>query len=147
MFCRPPRASLQARPQPCLRDIIVAEILSLVTATGLILATDRFGRRLVVFAASVSSSLTLLLVGVLGQVGHTKPLQDFLIFVVCIWALGNNARESLSPLPELISNGRQLTLQSRTARLGLCGRGRLAASPREDRGPGGCHVRRVRPDV
>lgn len=71
-------------------------MLSLVTATGLILATDRFGRRLVVFAASVSSSVTVLLVGVLGQVGHTKPLQDFLIFVVCIWALGNNARESLA---------------------------------------------------
>lgn len=69
-------------------------ILSLVTATGLILATDRFGRRLVVFAASILCSLALLLVGILGQVGHTKPLQDFLIFVACLWALGNNARES-----------------------------------------------------
>lgn len=76
-----------------LRDIRAA-ILSLVTATGLILATDRFGRRLVVFAASILCSLALLLVGVLGQVGHTKPLQDFLIFVACLWALGNNARES-----------------------------------------------------
>lgn len=65
-----------------------------MTATGPILATDRFGRRLVVFAASILCSLALLLVGVLGQVGHTKPLQDFLIFVACLWALGKNARES-----------------------------------------------------
>lgn len=71
----------------------VSEILSLVTATSLILLTDRFGRRLVVVIASVLCSVTLLVVGVLGQVEHTKPLQGFLIFTVCLWALGNNARK------------------------------------------------------
>ncbi|KAI3393082.1 hypothetical protein diail_4753 [Diaporthe ilicicola] len=70
----------------------IMAILSLITATGLILATDGLGRRLVVFAASILCSFALLLVGVLGQVGHPKPLQDFLIFVACLWALGNNAR-------------------------------------------------------
>lgn len=81
---------------PCSRDVFAA-ILSLITATGLMLAVDRFGRRQVVIAASILCSLALLVVGVLGQVGHSKPLQDFLIFVACLWALGNNARES-SPI-------------------------------------------------
>ncbi|KAH7361326.1 sugar transporter [Pyrenochaeta sp. MPI-SDFR-AT-0127] len=69
----------------------IMAIISLITATCLILATDRFGRRLVVLAAAILCSFALLLVGILGQVEKTKPLQNFLIFVGCLWSLGNNA--------------------------------------------------------
>lgn len=72
---------------------LLVAIISLVTATCLILATDKFGRRLVVFMASILCSLALLLVGVLGQVKQTGALKNFLIFVGCLWSLGNNARK------------------------------------------------------
>ncbi|PSN71411.1 MFS general substrate transporter [Corynespora cassiicola Philippines] len=69
----------------------IMAIISLVTATCLILATDTFGRRIVVFASSILCTVALLLVGILGQVPQTDALKNFLIFVGCLWSLGNNA--------------------------------------------------------
>ncbi|KAF1955372.1 MFS general substrate transporter [Byssothecium circinans] len=95
---------------------IIMAIISLITATCLILATDRFGRRLVVLGAAILCSLALLLVGILGQVEKTKPLQDFLIFCGCLWSLGNNALGQLGWA--FVGEVSSQRLRARTAGLG-----------------------------
>lgn len=46
--------------------------------------------------ASSLCSVALLLVGILGQVPQTEALKNFLIFVGCLWSLGNNARKYIA---------------------------------------------------
>ncbi|EKG12548.1 General substrate transporter [Macrophomina phaseolina MS6] len=69
----------------------ILTVISFATATCLILATDTFGRRPVVLASAIGCTVAMLLVGILGQVEKTKPLQNFLIFVACVWSFFNNA--------------------------------------------------------
>jgi hypothetical protein len=71
----------------------LSAIISLVVSVTLILFTDRFGRRLVVFGAAICCTATLLLVGILGQVEKTASLKNFLIFVACLWSAGSSARK------------------------------------------------------
>ena len=40
----------------------------------------------------------MLVVGILGLVPKTTPLNNFLIFVACVWSFCSNARKSLSRL-------------------------------------------------
>lgn len=68
-------------------------IIALLTSITLILVTDKFGRRLIVFVAAIVCTLTMLVVGILGFVPKTSPLQNFLIFVACVWSFFSNARE------------------------------------------------------
>ncbi|KAM0325873.1 hypothetical protein ACHAQA_007176 [Verticillium albo-atrum] len=68
--------------------------ISLFTATSLILITDKFGRRPVVFVSAVGCTLAMLLVGVLGLLEKTMPLQNFLIFVACVWSFFSNALDT-----------------------------------------------------
>lgn len=49
------------------------------------------GRRLAVLIASAICTVTMLIVGILGLVPHSQPLQNFLIFVACVWSFGSNA--------------------------------------------------------
>lgn len=69
-------------------------VISLLTATCLIVATDKLGRRLAVLLATVICTVTMLAVGILGLVPRSStPLRNFLIFVACLWSFGSNARE------------------------------------------------------
>ncbi|KAM6522876.1 hypothetical protein FALCPG4_012491 [Fusarium falciforme] len=63
--------------------------IQLFTAICLIFMTDRFGRRNMVFTAVIVCTGTLLVVGILAFVDKTKPIQNFLIFVACVWAFAN----------------------------------------------------------
>lgn len=58
--------------------------------------TDRFGRRNMVFTAVIVCTGTLLVVGTLAFVDKTKPVQNFLIFVACVWAFANATSKCLS---------------------------------------------------
>ncbi|CAM1501511.1 Fc.00g034950.m01.CDS01 [Cosmosporella sp. VM-42] len=73
----------------------ILTIIALATAVALILWTDRFGRRLVVFVSSIVCTITMLVVGILGKVDKTPPLKNFLIFVACLWSFFNVALGSL----------------------------------------------------
>lgn len=64
-----------------------------MNCTTLILYTDKFGRRVVVLLSAIVCSITMLVVGVLDNVPKTPPLQNFLIFVACVWSFFNNSRE------------------------------------------------------
>jgi hypothetical protein len=68
-------------------------IIQLVTACSLMLLTDKFGRRTLVFSSVIICTLTLLVVGILGLVTQTKALKDFLIFVACVWSFANSVSE------------------------------------------------------
>ncbi|KAI9151333.1 sugar transporter [Paramyrothecium foliicola] len=65
--------------------------ISLVVSVTLILATDRFGRRPVVLVGTATDTIALLIVAILGFVPKTTPLQNFLIFVGCVWSFFNSA--------------------------------------------------------
>ncbi|KAI9157947.1 sugar transporter [Paramyrothecium foliicola] len=69
----------------------IMSVISLLTATCLIVATDKLGRRFAVLGASTLCTVAMLMVGILGFVPKTKPLQNFLIFVACLWSFGSNA--------------------------------------------------------
>ncbi|KAH8897928.1 MFS general substrate transporter [Thozetella sp. PMI_491] len=69
----------------------ILAIISLVVSVTLILATDRFGRRPVVLVGTVTDTIMLLIVAVLGFVSMTDPLKGFLIFVGCVWSFFNSA--------------------------------------------------------
>ncbi|PCH03906.1 Major facilitator superfamily domain, general substrate transporter [Penicillium occitanis (nom. inval.)] len=64
-------------------------IIQLFTATCLMLMTDKFGRRTLVFGAVITCIFTLLVVGILGLVPQTSSLKDLLVFVACVWAFAN----------------------------------------------------------
>lgn len=57
--------------------------------------TDYFGRRMIVFISGVVSSITLIIVGIIGLFPLTGSLQAGAIFVACVWALFNSALGSL----------------------------------------------------
>lgn len=57
--------------------------------------TDRFGRRIIVFISSVTCTICMLIVAVIGLFHSTKALQNFCIFVGCVWSLFNAALGSL----------------------------------------------------
>ncbi|KAM5343421.1 hypothetical protein ACJ41O_011958 [Fusarium nematophilum] len=63
--------------------------IQLFTAICLIFATDRFGRRKMVFTAVIICTGTLLVVGILAFVSKTTAVKNFLIFVACVWAFAN----------------------------------------------------------
>ncbi|KAG7139279.1 Major facilitator-type transporter ecdD like protein [Verticillium longisporum] len=69
----------------------VLTAIALVTSVALMLWTDRFGRRLVVFAAACVSTATMLVVAVIGLAPTSTPLRGFCIFVACVWSFFNNA--------------------------------------------------------
>ncbi|KAF4472617.1 sugar transporter [Fusarium albosuccineum] len=69
----------------------IMSCISLVTATCLILATDKLGRRNAVLIFSIICTLAMLLVGILGFAGKSTPLKNALIFVACLWSFGSNA--------------------------------------------------------
>ena len=73
----------------------VLTVIALVTSVALMLFTDKFGRRMIVFISSVVCTIMLFCVGAVGQFTLTKPLQGFAIFSACIWALFNGALGSL----------------------------------------------------
>ncbi|KAM0278153.1 hypothetical protein ACHAQH_005351 [Verticillium albo-atrum] len=73
----------------------VLTIIALVTSLALMFWTDRFGRRMVVFVATCVSTLTMLIVAIIGFLPSTKGLRSFCIFVACIWSFFNNALGSL----------------------------------------------------
>lgn len=71
-------------------------ILAVVTSICLIVGTDKFGRRNIVLVSAGVCTVTMAIVGGLGQVKATQPLKDFLIFVACVWSLFSAARKSSS---------------------------------------------------
>jgi len=73
----------------------ILTVIALGTSIALILFTDRFGRRKVVFTSAIVCTFTMLVVGILGFVPKTTPLQNFLIFVACVWSFFNVALGSL----------------------------------------------------
>ncbi|KAM9875955.1 hypothetical protein VD0002_g7282 [Verticillium dahliae] len=73
----------------------VLTAIALVTSVALMLWTDRFGRRLVVFAAACVSTATMLVVAVIGLAPTSTPLRGFCIFVACVWSFFNNALGAL----------------------------------------------------
>jgi hypothetical protein len=70
-----------------------AAIIALMSSSTLVLLTDRFGRRIIVFVAAIVCTVTMLVLGILGFVPKTAPLQNFLIFTACVWSFFNVARE------------------------------------------------------
>ena len=80
-------------PKLSLQMLTPTAIIALLTSITLILVTDKFGRRLVVFVSGIACSITMLIVGILGFVDKTPPLQNFLIFVACVWSFFSNARK------------------------------------------------------
>lgn len=73
----------------------ILTIIALLTSIALMLFTDKFGRRMVIFISTISSTLMLLVIGIIGQFTLTKTLQHFAIFVASVWALFNGALGSL----------------------------------------------------
>ncbi|KPM41346.1 hypothetical protein AK830_g5203 [Neonectria ditissima] len=73
----------------------VITVIALVTSIVLMFLTDRFGRRIVVFVSSVVCTFTMIIVGIVGQFSSTKPLQNFCIFIACVWSLFNASLGSL----------------------------------------------------
>ncbi|KAH7121442.1 general substrate transporter [Dactylonectria macrodidyma] len=69
--------------------------IQLFTALCLMFLTDRFGRRNMVFVSVIICTATLLVVGILAFVDKTKPVQNLLIFVACVWAFANSTVGSL----------------------------------------------------
>ncbi|KAK1138411.1 hypothetical protein N8T08_002627 [Aspergillus melleus] len=69
--------------------------IQLFTALCLMLLTDRFGRRNMVFVSVIICTVTLLLVGVLAFVTKTAAVKAFLVFVACFWAFANSTVGSL----------------------------------------------------
>jgi SP family sugar:H+ symporter-like MFS transporter len=59
--------------------------------------TDKFGRRQIVILSAVVCTITMLVVGILGFVSKTPPLQNFLIFTACVWSFFNVARKFDAP--------------------------------------------------
>ncbi|OAA56261.1 sugar transporter [Niveomyces insectorum RCEF 264] len=63
----------------------ILAVIALVSAIVLILTTDKFGRRRVVFACSVVCTVAMLIIAGLAYAPKTTPLGNFLIFVACVW--------------------------------------------------------------
>lgn len=76
-------------------NLHVLAVIALITSIALMLWTDRFGRRIIVIAASIICTVTMLIVGIVGQFDRPKPVQNFCIFVACVWSLFNAALGSL----------------------------------------------------
>lgn len=57
--------------------------------------TDRFGRRVVIFVSGVASSVALIVIGIIGHFTLTGALQNFAIFVACVWSFFNSTLGSL----------------------------------------------------
>ncbi|KAK5172683.1 uncharacterized protein LTR77_002803 [Saxophila tyrrhenica] len=73
----------------------ITTVPAVATIAGLILGTDRFGRRNIVLASTAICTTAMLIVGILGQVEATPPLKDFLIFIACVWSLFSAALGAL----------------------------------------------------
>ncbi|KAJ0419747.1 MFS general substrate transporter [Aspergillus carlsbadensis] len=69
--------------------------IQLATSIALMLFNDKFGRRDLVFGATIVCTVTLLIVGILAFVSQTQPLKNFLIFVACAWSFANTTVGSL----------------------------------------------------
>ncbi|KAL2802576.1 general substrate transporter [Aspergillus granulosus] len=69
--------------------------IQLATSLILMLLSDKFGRRLMVFGATVICTLTLLIVGILGFITPTQALKNFLVFLACAWSFANTTIGSL----------------------------------------------------
>lgn len=71
-------------------------MLSVVTSIYLIVGSDKFGRRGLVLIATVVCSVCMLIVGILGQVARSSALDNFLIFIACVWSVFNPFCRSFS---------------------------------------------------
>ncbi|KAI9036016.1 uncharacterized protein KD926_002538 [Aspergillus affinis] len=69
--------------------------IQLFTALCLMLLTDSFGRRNMVFVSVIICTVTLLLVGILAFVAKTAGVKAFLVIVACVWAFANSTVGSL----------------------------------------------------
>ncbi len=58
------------------------------------LISDKLGRRRIVLVSVIVSTVSMLVIGILGFVPKTDPLKDLLIFVACLWDFFNIARKS-----------------------------------------------------
>ncbi|RTE77765.1 hypothetical protein BHE90_007770 [Fusarium euwallaceae] len=73
----------------------ILTIIQLVSALALILISDKAGRRSSTFVSAIACSLSMMVVGILGFVNKTTPIQNLLIFVACVWAFFNKALGSI----------------------------------------------------
>ncbi|KAM6511998.1 hypothetical protein FALCPG4_016986 [Fusarium falciforme] len=73
----------------------ILTIIQLVSALALILISDKAGRRSPTFVSVIGCSLSMMVVGILGFVNKTTPIQNLLIFVACVWAFFNKALGSI----------------------------------------------------
>ncbi|KAL4903125.1 hypothetical protein BDW74DRAFT_169064 [Aspergillus multicolor] len=69
--------------------------IQLATSLILMLLSDKFGRRRLVFGATLICTATLLIVGILAFVPSTQALKNFLVFVACAWSFANTTVGSL----------------------------------------------------
>ncbi|KAL5338341.1 general substrate transporter [Aspergillus crustosus] len=69
--------------------------IQLATSLVLMLLTDKFGRRLMVFGAMVLCTLTLLILGIQGFITATQALKNILVFLACAWSFANTTIGSL----------------------------------------------------
>ena len=67
--------------------------IALVASVCLMVATDKIGRRNIVFVASIVCTIAMLVIGILGLVPKTPALNNFLIFIACLWSFCSNARK------------------------------------------------------
>ncbi|KAL4876472.1 MFS general substrate transporter [Aspergillus karnatakaensis] len=69
--------------------------IQLATSLALMLLSDKFGRRVMVFGATILCTVTLLIVGILGFITPTQALKSFLVFLACAWSFANTTIGSL----------------------------------------------------
>lgn len=104
-------------------NLLCTAAIALATSISLILMSDRVGRRPIVFISAIVCTVTMMVVGILGFVPKTEPLQNFLIFFACIWSFFNVARKSIqlgSP-SQCLYVSRANPRHSWCSWLGLCG--------------------------
>ncbi|KAK8850771.1 hypothetical protein IAR55_004691 [Kwoniella newhampshirensis] len=69
--------------------------IKMVAIIILSVTTDKTGRRPTVLGAAVICTLSMLIVGIMGQVHSTSGVKAGLIFVACVWSMANSVLGSL----------------------------------------------------
>lgn len=88
IMCKSSRLSSMSR-----KLIHYVGCIALVASVCLMVATDKIGRRNIVFVASIVCTIAMLVIGILGLVPKTPALNNFLIFIACLWSFCSNARK------------------------------------------------------
>jgi SP family sugar:H+ symporter-like MFS transporter len=68
-------------------------LIAIGTYIVAMLTSDKFGRRRIVLVSAIVSTVSMLVIGILGFVSKTPPLKNLLIFVACLWDFFNIARK------------------------------------------------------